>query len=556
MLKRYLRDHAWALLGATLLSGLGGFVTIRLLAYINALAANGIQDTRLALKEAGLLLLALLLTSVATQVLLVRLGGDLVEQLRTELGVRLLAADYEKLAARGDAVYGAIVDDLSRMGQLVVNGPPLAYNALLIVLFSGYLIHVSTPLYAVFVVAISPALGVAFLVEVLTRRQFDGVREADETFYQYLRNIGPAKKELTLNRARAAHFEARVLRPAVTHARAMMSRLHLAWMLNESWSAVAINGAIFFVVFYGYTALALPPATIVQFVLGSLCVIGPLNFFAATAQAIGGGLASLRHLERVGVDLAADVQSTRQERAAAREDVRWDGLHLDGVSYRYAPATGKEVVRGVGPLTFTLRRGESLFLVGGNGSGKSTLLLLLCGLLTPCEGELRLDGRGVRENLERYRAMFCGTFSDAFVFRHVMDALGEPMKSDDVKNLLRQCGLEGQVQGDGGQFSRLDLSTGQRKRLALIQSLAQDREIFFFDEWAAEQDPVFREFFYRSVLPDLKRRGKTLVVISHDDRYFHLADRVLTLEQGLIVSEERRMPEPSARPIAGRSACP
>jgi putative ATP-binding cassette transporter len=174
--------------------------------------------------------------------------------------------------------------------------------------------------------------------------------------------------------------------------------------------------------------------------------------------------------------------------------------------------------------------------VGGNGSGKSTLLLVLCGLLRPSSGQLLIDGRMVLGELTSYQSRLAGVFGDFFLFSHVLDASGKCLPDHDVEELLRKLELSAQVDVSQGELSRLNLSTGQRKRLALLQCYAEDREIYFFDEWAADQDADFRHHFYCVLLPELKRRGKTVLVISHDDSNFHVADQIVRLENGLVVT--------------------
>jgi putative ATP-binding cassette transporter len=80
-----------------------------------------------------------------------------------------------------------------------------------------------------------------------------------------------------------------------------------------------------------------------------------------------------------------------------------------------------------------------------------------------------------------------------------------------------------------GRLSTTRLSAGQRRRLALLQVFLDRRPVVALDEWAAEQDPIFRRVFYTELLPELQRRGATVVAITHDDRYFHIADRCVTV---------------------------
>jgi putative ATP-binding cassette transporter len=105
--------------------------------------------------------------------------------------------------------------------------------------------------------------------------------------------------------------------------------------------------------------------------------------------------------------------------------------------------------------------------------------------------------------------------------------------------LLQYMGLEDKVKFSDGRFSTQDLSTGQRKRLAMVVALLEQREVYLFDEWAADQDAWFRDVFYKGLLPALKRTGKTVIAVTHDDRYWDCADRCIALDVGEMVPEQR-----------------
>lgn len=201
-------------------------------------------------------------------------------------------------------------------------------------------------------------------------------------------------------------------------------------------------------------------------------------------------------------------------------------------TFQYADERG--VSFSVGPVSLKVTRGETLFIVGGNGSGKSTFLKLLTGLYHPHSGTLSVDGQLITAaNLGWYRARFSTIFSDY----HLFDRLyGLPdVDPDDVTDLLRTMELDKKTAYVDGRFTSVELSSGQRKRLALVVALLEDRPVLVFDEWAADQDPPFRQYFYRTILRDLKARGKTIVAVTHDDRYFDQADRVLKMDFGQFV---------------------
>jgi len=210
-------------------------------------------------------------------------------------------------------------------------------------------------------------------------------------------------------------------------------------------------------------------------------------------------------------------------------------IELKGVGYAFPAAEGGEAFV-LGPVDLRLDRGECVFIVGDNGSGKTTLIKVLLGLYAPQEGKVLLDGEPVTDaTRDEYRQLFTTIFADYYLFGDLPQAGGE--LPAEATRYLQRLELAHKVGVRDGRFSTLDLSTGQRKRLALIQAWLERRPVLVFDEWAADQDPTFRQIFYTQLLPELKQLGRTLVVISHDDRYFHTADRVVRLERGRIVGE-------------------
>ncbi|HVR09198.1 MAG TPA: ATP-binding cassette domain-containing protein, partial [Thermoanaerobaculia bacterium] len=181
-----------------------------------------------------------------------------------------------------------------------------------------------------------------------------------------------------------------------------------------------------------------------------------------------------------------------------------------------------------------------VFITGGNGSGKSTLGKLLTGLYVPDAGSLRVDGKAVTsENRESYRQLFSAVFADFYLFAGLIgDGAGD--LDAMAREYLLRLGLDKKVKIAGGSLSNLDLSQGQRKRLALLVAYMEQRSIYLFDEWAADQDPHFKAIFYHDLLPDLKARGKTVFVISHDDQYYALADRLIKMKDGQIEWDRRQ----------------
>ena len=239
------------------------------------------------------------------------------------------------------------------------------------------------------------------------------------------------------------------------------------------------------------------------------------------------------------VDNLYRLEATLDEglaRSPGGEDAPLDGLRdfqsirFEGLGFSYLSPDGTTGFE-VGPIDLEVRRGETLFLIGGNGSGKTTLLKLFTALYRPMQGCIRVDGAAIGPaNVQSYRDLFSAIFSDFHLFDK-LHGLRE-VAPERVDELLREMDIAYKTSFRDGRFSNLNLSTGQRKRLALVVSYLEDKRIYVFDEVAADQDPRFRGYFYQTMLPELKRDGKTVVVVSHDDRYFHLGDRVFSMDYG------------------------
>ena len=233
-------------------------------------------------------------------------------------------------------------------------------------------------------------------------------------------------------------------------------------------------------------------------------------------------------------------------RAAETTDFRqFEQLWFEQMSFHYKTPAG-ETTFTVGPWDLLVERGEVVYFVGGNGAGKSTTMKLLCGLYTPESGRILVDGVEVNEgNRQAYRELFSAVFADFYLFDRLYGL--EDVDPGEVTRLIQSLELSHKVQFADGRFSATELSTGERKRLALIVTLLEDREIYLFDEWAADQDGHLRHLFYTQFIPELKKRKKTVIAVTHDDRYWDTGDRLVVMELGSM-GEPRKA---GARPEAG-----
>jgi putative pyoverdin transport system ATP-binding/permease protein len=241
---------------------------------------------------------------------------------------------------------------------------------------------------------------------------------------------------------------------------------------------------------------------------------------------------ALEKVERLGITLAASATEETPVRQL-KADLPFKQLELIDVTHSYRREK-EEADFVLGPINLTFTPGELVFLVGGNGSGKSTLAKILTGLYFPEGGGIQLNGKPVtKQNLDDYRQLFSVVFGDFYLFENLL-GLNTPNLDKQAREYLEHLHLDHKVKVENGVLSTTSLSQGQRKRLALLTAYLEDRPFYLFDEWASDQDPQFKAVFYTQLLPELKARGKTVLVITHDDKYFYIADRVIKLDYGKV----------------------
>jgi putative pyoverdin transport system ATP-binding/permease protein len=259
-----------------------------------------------------------------------------------------------------------------------------------------------------------------------------------------------------------------------------------------------------------------------------LFLLGPLGGIVGAVQQLANARFALSAIDDFEAALDARTRK-RPERVVAFE--AFDRLHLRDVGFSYA-ATGDERPFAIHNVSIEARRGELVFVTGGNGSGKSTMLRVLTGLDLWQSGVILVDGEELRaEEIDDYRQLFSTVLSDFHIFSKPYGL--DPEGVESVREYLQLLGIADKLPEDlAGGYDPQALSTGQKKRLALALALAENRPVLVLDEWAADQDPERRDFFYRSLLPTLRARGRAIIAVTHDDRYFDLADRRYHMSEG------------------------
>jgi putative ATP-binding cassette transporter len=397
-----------------------------------------------------------------------------------------------------------------------------------------YLGSLSSTMLVALTICLVVAIGSTKLIEARAKKYLQRSRDEWETLVKHFHSLTEGVKELKLHRPRRQTFLSKVYDLSVATYR------HNNIMTGSLYSTVnALSMALYFIVI-GLILFILPgidPSADRESLIGYAITVLYMRSYIVTIMIVlpyyADGATSLRKLEQLGLSLSP-IDLGSEQGALDEVSLRaWQKLELDGVTHAYYRE--KEDDNFVlGPINLALTPGELVFIIGGNGSGKTTLAKLLTGLYAPEAGEIRFDGATVtNENRDDYRQKFSVVFTDFYLFEQLL-GIAEKDLDARARHYLSELHLEHKVKVEDGRLSTLDLSHGQRKRLALLTAYLEDRPIYVFDEWDSGQDPIFKETFYLQLLPALKAKGKTILVISHDDRYFQVADRIIKLDYGKV----------------------
>ncbi len=273
-------------------------------------------------------------------------------------------------------------------------------------------------------------------------------------------------------------------------------------------------------------------ATIIKITAAVLFIVGPVDMVVSAIPAFARANVAIEGLQNLEKQLDYAAQQAQTIEQYPVNDAPFQSLKMENLHFQYVDPQGQPLF-AIGPIDFEIQRGELLFVVGGNGSGKSTFLKLLIGLYYPHQGQIYLNGQPVlRADYLNYREQFSAIFTDFHLFDKIY---GVTTTQATVDALLVKMEMAKKTRYVEDRFTVTKLSTGQRKRLAYIASVLEDKSVLIFDEWAADQDPHFRQFFYRTLLPELRDQGKTIIAVTHDDHYFDAADRVLKMDRGLLL---------------------
>jgi len=517
---------------STTIGGLaGGVCSLGLLAILNRGISRLGTASRLTIAEFFALCAIVPAVKMASQIPMMRLSRRANVQLRMQLSRQILTAPLRHLEQVGPhRILASLTDDIPQITGALGLIPNLCLNSAMLIAFLIYLGRLSSPGLIILMVAIGVGVSVYLLIARRAKYYSKLARDDWDVLLNDYRALTTGTKELKLHRERRQAFLSDDLNATSLRLARRRNSEAMVFMFAGNW------GSIFGSVLMGLIVFGLPQMrgvdthVVIAFTFGLLYLMGPVESLIGVVPAFTRMNIALNKVEQLGISLtdhASDDPGTRP----AQPDPDWSHLRLNGVTHSYyREAEDRSFL--LGPIDLDIHPGELIFCIGGNGSGKTTLVKLLTGLYAPEAGEIYFDDVLVTdETRDDYRQNFSVVFSDFFLFESLL-GLGTSDLDEKTRKYISQLQLDRKVQVQNGRLSTLDLSQGQRKRLALLTAFLEDRSIYIFDEWAADQDPMFKDIFYLTLLPELRAKGKTIIVISHDDKYYYLADRIVKLDSG------------------------
>lgn len=541
------RQYRWPFIAITLLSLLSAVSGIAVIAFINQNLIESVSEPYFVLGQLFGFILLLLIITLGSQLALTILGHHFVYQLRGRLVKQILRTDVAKInSITHSKLLASLSSDIGQITIAFVRLPELIQGIILTTGAAFYLGWLSASILLITALWLTITILLGWLLVNRVYQHLAKIRQTEDDLYQHYQAIINGNKELTLNRQRADFIYHQDYKKSAQQYRSHIIKADTYHLSAVNWSNIMMLGSIG-LVFFLANGLGLANGQVAAtFALTLLFIrtpllqaIGALPTLLA-AQVAFNKIASLE-LASVDDDVCPSSITTHCS------NLQWQSISLQQVYFRYHTVTSQSDLSQqhtpfhIGPINLTINRGEQIFVIGGNGSGKSTLAMLLTGLYHPTSGQILVDGNIV--DPEQYRALFSAVFTDFHLFDQLLspiyinqeNSVDHVMSNKLLDEWLERLQLMDKIEINNGKIANLKLSQGQRKRVALLLAVIEQRDIILLDEWAADQDPLYRRIFYQTLLPLLREMGKTVIAISHDDLYFKLADHLWEMRQGQLV---------------------
>jgi putative ATP-binding cassette transporter len=462
--------------------------------------------------------------------------SDLMEKVKLRISDKIRKSSLLDIERMGnERIYAQLTNDTGQITESALMIMNSFQSCIMVCICAIYILFISQ---LAFLISVVSFVFVFVLYIFVFRKSYD--EELDKTFQkdlstmEMLNEILYGFKELKINQAMSdEHFQH--YQEVLKETRELKTKTGYKYVTHIMFSQV------FYYTFFAIILFVLPAVSsatandVIKVIATGMFVMSPFNMFVGTIPLYIKSSKAIDNIYRLEKELDSHIKTgpTATE-LGLKKITSFKTIELKDLNFSHRDTNGTALFT-VGPIHLTIHSGELIFIAGGNGSGKTTLMKLLCGLYEPDSGTIFLDQNSLEDATY---PLYCDLFSVIMSDFYLFDRLYGIEKPDQplIKMLLKKMKLNHKTDVVDSCFTNIHLSTGQRKRLALVTAILQDKPIYIFDEWAADQDMEFRTFYYETLLKELKNAGKTVIAVSHDDRYYHVADRIIKMDYGQFVS--------------------
>ena len=517
-----------------LLSGIFSFLFVNAITRVVGLLMTG--NFTVISKEYLLIFASIILLFVwirrTLSLAITHLSQTLFWDLRNQILFHVLKANYEQLTARKVKVYTAVLHDVHILNDASLSILQFLTSSILAISCFIYLLTISWALFLITLVIASLGIVIYRISVIKNVAKFQVSRELENKFQENFNAIMNGFKEIFMEPRKGWHMYEEKIGGIARKMKANNIGAFTGFINNQVTGQILFYVLISSVLLVFSVKLNIKPSDTVSFVFTLLYLLGSIETIMVLLPTIMRAKVSSNHL----LDLKRELEEANFDNPVpdiflTKDD--FGDISIRDLRFSYK-STGSDF--GIGPIDFDIRKGEVIFIYGGHGSGKTTFIHVVLGLCRQTAGDIRLNGATVNDDwYPIYRTAFAVVFSDFYLFNEIpVNVVLSKQKWDYYMQLFE---LEGKVTLEGRALSTTDLSAGQRKRLALIVALLEEKPVLVLDEWAADQDPYFRRKFYTAIIPLLKEQGITIIAITHDDKYYYCADKLYRMDYGKLTEE-------------------
>ncbi|VXD13356.1 cyclic peptide export ABC transporter [Marinoscillum sp. 108] len=530
------KSSAWKFTVAAIASFISGTALTAVIYMINEAIKTEMANSDTIIWQFLGILLIYVTTSIFGAYLITLLSQVVIQDMRLTISNKILKASFHKLEYQTKRLFTILTDDINTISSIIIKLPAIFTAVTTVMACFAYMIFISWKLFCLFMIVFLMAFILYRLPLNSYGERLRKTRNHQNVLFGYFEGLIYGLKELTINKKFRSLYTKEIIEPLTEEQKKHQVIGKTTVEIFSRWGEVilflGIGGILLIIKETGITTYDV----MVQFLTVTVFTIAPLSKITRVLPDFQRINIALEQIDSAGLDLeketapALEEDNTKIFPVVESEPV----ISLKNVAYSYYH-TEEEKFFKLGPINLDVKKGQVTFLIGGNGSGKSTLAKVLCGLYPPQEGEVTHFGKKVLpENVENFRDQFNVIFADFYLFDEIIH-IPQSVIDEKAQEYLKLLELDKKVEIVNRKLTTTNLSTGQRKRLALLISYLEDKPIYLFDEWAAGLDPYYKKIFYKKLIPDLKARGKTVFAITHDESYFDCADEVIMLKEGQLL---------------------